>query len=155
MRGFRPSLTVVLLLLALPLAADSIQPSLTFTSTHQSIWGPGAAAPPLEKRFMMIDPNVVKWDVKTPAYPNYDGGFWEQDTYLFGVAEFGAGARARTHGRAGLWLDLKVDDPGSVDVTYPVTPTVTFPDANSFRAGDTVAIKTSYNLDAGWQMTTV
>lgn len=155
MRGFRPSLTVVLLLLALPLAADSIQPSLTFTSTHQSIWGPGAAAPPLEKRFMMIDPNVVKWDVKTPAYPNYDGGFWEQDTYLFGVAEFGAGARARTHGRAGLWLDLKVDDPGSVDVTYPVTPTVVFPDANSFRAGDTVAVKTSYNLDAGWQMTTV
>src|SRR5687767_2484766 len=155
MRARGAVLTLLVLLLATPLLADSIQPSLTFRSTRQSIWGPGSAAPPSEQRFTIINKNVVKWNLETPGYPAYQGGFWEQDTYLFGVAEFGAGVRAKTSGHAGLWIDLKVDNPGSVDVTYPVTPTVTFPDANSFRAGDTIAIRTSYNLDAGWEMSTV
>ncbi|HEX2123338.1 MAG TPA: hypothetical protein VHL59_17035, partial [Thermoanaerobaculia bacterium] len=155
MRGFRAVLSLLLLMLAVPLLADSIQPSLIFQSLDQSIWGPGATAAPSEQRFTLIDPNVVRWNAQSPGYPNYEGGFWEQDTYLFGVAEFGGGGRARSAGHAGLWLDLKIHDPGSVDVTYPVTPVVTFPDANSFRAGDTVAVKTSYSLDDGWQMATV
>jgi len=144
----------VLLLLPLRLAADQVHPSLLFRSTHQSIWGKGAAAPPSKTRFTVINPSSVSWNVATPGYSNYYGGFWSADTYLFGEADFGAGVRARSSGHAGLWLDLNVDDPGSVDVQYPVTPTVTFPDQNSFRAGDTVAIKTSYALDSGWQMTT-
>ena len=35
-----------LLLIPLRLAADQVHPSLVFRSTHQSIWGEGAAAPP-------------------------------------------------------------------------------------------------------------
>ncbi len=149
MRAFRSLTLISLLLASASLMADAVQPSLIFQSLHQSMWGAGAAAPPSEHRFYMIDPASASWNVAGSG-----GGFWSQDTYLFGTAEFGAGGSAASSGHVGLWMDLKIDDPGSVDVTYPVTPRIVFPDANSFRAGDTVAINTSYSLDNGWQMKT-
>src|SRR6185436_12059054 len=151
MRLQRAVLAFLLLLFAMPLLAEQVHPALVFRSTHQSIWGPGAAAPPSSRRFTLIDPNAVKWNKATPGYSNYYGDFWEADTEIAGTADFGAGVRGMTRGHAGLWFDLNVADPGSVDVEYPVTPTVTFPDANSFRAGDTVEIRTSYMLDNGWR----
>jgi hypothetical protein len=146
---------VVVAAAALPLGADTRQPSLIFQSTHQSIWGPGASAAPSHTRYTLVDPNTVRWNVQTSGYAGYQGRFFSQDTYVAGTADFGAGFRGRVSGHAGLWFDLNIGDPGSVNVTYPVTPKVVFPDANSFRAGDTVAIKTSYVLDDHWEMTTV
>ena len=144
MRPSRKLLLLLLLLLSSALAAETVQPSLIFQSLDQSMWGPGAAAPPSEHRLYIINPASASWNVSGSA-----GDFWGAEGF-----DFGAGASGSTSGHIGLWTDLKIEDPGSVDITYPVTPTVIFPDANSFRAGDTVAIKTSYSLDAGWQMDT-
>lgn len=144
MRPIRSFVLVVLVLLASALAAETVQPSLIFQTLHQSMWGPGTAAPPSERRFYIVNPSSASWNVSGSA-----GDFWGQEGF-----DFGAGVSGSTSGHVGLWTDLKIQDPGSVDVTYPVTPKVIFPDANSFRAGDTVAIKTSYALDSGWQMQT-
>lgn len=145
----RSVVLVGLLLVTATLAADTVQPSLIFQSLDQSMWGPGHAAAPDHRRYYIIDPAKARWDVSGSG-----GGFWEQDTYVAGTASFGAGGSASTSGHIGLWVDMQLQDPGSVDVTYPVTPKIVFPDMNSFRAGDTVAIKTSYALDDGWRMDT-
>lgn len=149
MRVLRSFVLLLVLCVTAVVTADTVQPSLIFQSLHQSMWGAGAAAPPSQHRYYLIDPASASWNVSGSG-----GGFWSQDTYLFGTADFGAGGSFASSGHVGLWMDLKVDDPGSVDVTYPVTPRVEFPDANSFRAGDTVAIHTSYSLDNGWSMHT-
>lgn len=152
----RFGLVLLLVLLCVLLAtsslrADSVQPSLVFQSLHQSMWGPGAAPPPAEHRLVVFNES---WNHSTSGYPAWIGPYWSEDTYLFGEVEFGAQARAATNGEIGLWFDLKLEDIGSVDVTYPVTPRVEFPDANSFRAGDTVAIRTSWSLDPGYSLDT-
>jgi hypothetical protein len=146
MRAPRCLFFLFLFVLTASLAADSVQPSLVFQSLDQSLWGPANTAPPARQRFELVNEG---WNESGSG-----GGFWSVDTYLFGEAEFGAGGSGATNGQIGLWLNLNIEDPGSVDVTYPVTPTVIFPDANSFRAGDTVAIKTSYATDNGWRMET-
>ncbi|HXG58025.1 MAG TPA: hypothetical protein VNL91_03290 [Thermoanaerobaculia bacterium] len=143
-------LPLVSLLVVSPLPADMItfQPK-TFTAERQSIWGPGNAAPPSETTYTIINPNTVNWDFRTSGYPDYVGPFTTIDTYFWGEVSFGARARAATTGRIGLFAILTVPDPGSVDVSYTIVPTVTFPDANSFRAGDTVVIGTSYEVTDG------
>lgn len=140
-------LVVFLLLFAASLAADSVQPSLVFQSLDQSMWGPGHALAPVQKTLKVFDES---WNVNSGTV----GSVWSEDTYLFGEVAFGADASAQSHGRIALWFDFAMKDSGSVDLTYPVTPRVEFPDANSFRAGDTVAIHTSWSRDAGTSMET-
>lgn len=147
-------LVLLLMLSAPPLFGDSLTRHLTFEARQQSIWGPGGAAPST-RRFTLVDPNQVKWNFSTSGYSAYQPNIARFDTYFFGEKEIGAGVRASSNGAIGLWSDLTVTNPGSVDVVYPVTPTLTFPDANSFRAGDTVAIGSSYSTDAGWSLATV
>lgn len=146
MRALRGVVLLTVLLLATSLAADSIQPPepLRFQSLNQSIWGPGGSAT-MDYKVDLIDSNVAKWDESLS----------ERDVRSFVGASFGGGISGSTTGRIGLWLDLKMQDLGSVDVKYPVTPRIDFPDANSFRAGDTVTVTTSYVLDdIGWEMET-
>jgi len=149
-RRFVLWLPFVSLLVVSPAVADMItfQPK-TFTATRQSIWGPGNAAPPSETTYTIINPNTVNWDHRTSGYPSPVGPFTTIDTYFWGEVSFGAQARAATTGRIGLFALLTVPNPGSVDVNYTIVPTVTFPDANSFRAGDTVVIGTSYQVTGG------
>ncbi|HEY0371930.1 MAG TPA: hypothetical protein VGD79_08005, partial [Thermoanaerobaculia bacterium] len=140
-------LVVLLVLLAVSVAADSVQPSLVFQSLDQSMWGAGNALPPVQTTWTVFDKS---WNVSSGTV----GSVWSEDTYFFGDVAFGADAHAESHGRVALWFDFAMKDSGSVDVTYPVTPRVDFPDANTFRAGDTVAIHTSWVRDAGPEMTT-
>src|SRR5262249_16557521 len=67
---------------------------------------------------------------------------------FWGDVDFGIFARARAGAHFGLFADVAVPNPGSVDVTYPLNTQLTFPDANSFRAGDTVSISSQYT-DSG------
>ena len=146
----RLQLLVVVSLLFLPTlaVADTQMLHLSFTATHQSMWGPGSAAPPLTKRFTVLDPNTVRFDFKTDGYPGYVGPHFSVDTFFWGDVDFGIFARARAGAHFGLFADVAVPDPGSVDVTYPLNTKLTFPDANSFRAGDTVTISAQY-ADSG------
>jgi len=125
-------------------AADTQMLHLSFTATHQSMWGPGSAAPPFSKRFTVLDPNTLRFDVSTSGYPGYVGPHVSIDTFFWGDVDFGVFARARAGAHVGLFADVAVPNPGSVDVTYPLNTKLTFPDANSFRAGDTVTISAEY-----------
>jgi hypothetical protein len=145
----------VMLFLSMPLHAETREVHLTFSSTHQSMWGPGGALPPIKTRFTIINPNTVQFDVSSPNYPALQGPFATVDTFFWGDVDFGIGARARAAARLGLFADIAVPNAGSVDVTYPINSVLTFPDANSFRAGDTVTIGSSYSTPTGWQMTTI
>lgn len=149
MRISRFALLFCLVLLAASLHAGSVQQSLVFQSLDQSIWGAGSTPAPMAHRLWLINPDSVRWNAASPGYPAFHGSYESLEG-----SDFGAGARASTRGHAGLWLDMKLKDLGSVDVTYPVTPRIEFPDANSFRAGDTVTIYTSSTLNGGWEMKT-
>lgn len=151
---FAPALFLAILV-STPAFAETRQLHVFFTANHQSMWGPGSAAPPLTKRFTLIDPNTVKFDYETAGYPGTIGPHTSINTYFWGDLDFGLFARAKAAAKLGLFADLSIPNPGSVDVQYPIAPALTFPDANSFRAGDTVDIK--YNLDptpTGWSMKT-
>jgi len=137
--------TVVVLLSSRPALADQRQLHLTFTTSAQSVWGPGGATP-VQKRFTIIDPTRVNFDVSNASYPGFDGPFESIDTF-WGDADFGAAGKARAMARLGLWADINMPEPGSVDVTYSVIPVLHFPDPNSFRAGDTIAVSSEYVPD--------
>ena len=137
---------VVGLAFAASLYAEDRTLHLSFTSTHQSMWGPGSAPPPINTRFTLLDPNTVQFDLHSANYPALQGPFVTYDTWFWGDISFGFGGRARAATHLGLWADVKVPEPGSVDVTYPLVPTLNFPDANSFRAGDTVTITSNYSV---------
>src|SRR4029078_3572310 len=57
--------------------------------------------------------------------------------------------------KIGLTTTFYLDNAGSVDVKYPVNPHVKFPDANSFRAGDTVQIETWSTDEPGYKLSSV
>jgi len=139
-------------LLALPSPADTLQGTLTFqTSTPQSIWGEGASSPHDWSKSM-----AATWNASTPGYSGYYGAFWTQDTYLFGEIEWGGGIRGASSGTLGIGATFEVMEPGSVSVTYPVTPTIIYPQPNTFAAGETITIETSYELPpAGFELKTV
>lgn len=145
-RPARVTLFVLSFLVLFPTlaAADTRMLHLSFTAAHQSMWGPGSAAPPFSKRFTLVDPNTVRFDVSTSGYPGYVGPHVSVDTFFWGDVDFGVFARARAGAHVGLFADVAVPNPGSVDVTYPLNTKLTFPDANSFRAGDTVTISAEY-----------
>src|SRR4051812_12796557 len=137
---------VVAVIVATSVHADTRTLHLSFTSKNQSMWGPGAAPPPINTRFTLLNPNTVQFDFHNSAYPGLNGPFYTYDTYFWGDISFGFGGKARAAAHLGLWADIQVPEPGSVDVTYPLVPTLNFPDANSFRAGDTIAITSSYSV---------
>lgn len=120
----------------------------TFSARAQSMWGPGGAKPSATT-YTLVDPNTFNWNYQTSGYPGYIGPFTTVDTYFWGDASFGLRGRAKTEGRLGLWAIVTIDTPGEVNVDYTVVPTLTFPDENSFRAGDTVVIGSSYTVQGG------
>lgn len=139
-------------LLALPSSADTLQGTLKFeTSAPQSIWGSSAAMPRAWSKSVS-----ASWPNKTtPGYDGYYGAFWQQDTYLFGTIEWGGGVRGASTGEIGIGATFEVVDPGSVSVTYPVTPTIRFPQPNTFAAGQTIEIETWYERPpAGFELKT-
>src|SRR5687768_2472691 len=151
MRGIREVVFLIALLLSFSLAADSVQHSLIFESLDQSLWGAGQAAAPGATRLHLLKANgPVTWLHETSGYPGYVGSFGKG---LVGD-EWGGGARAKTSGEVGLSLGVTWSDLGSVDVRYPVTPRIEFPAPNTFRAGDTVKIYTSYDVAGDALMTT-
>jgi hypothetical protein len=147
-------LGLVLLLAAGAARAETMALNLQFESQHQSIWGPGSAPAPSTTVWTIVDPNRATWSTQSSGYPNWTGPMWTFDTYLFGEKELGFAWKGAVGGSAGLWTTLTIVEPGSYDVSYPVEAVLTFPDQNSFRAGDTVEIGSSYAVKPGWGLTT-
>lgn len=147
--------TAFVFLLAAGIAqAETMSLNLQFQSQNQSLWGPGSAPPPSTTTWTLVDPARAKWDAKSSGYPGWTGPMETFDTYLYGEVELGFAWKGAIGGSAGLWSTLNIHEPGSFDVSYPVEAVLTFPDQNSFRAGDTVQIASSYSVKPGWGLTT-
>ena len=127
------------------LGAEFSPGDLTFSTLNQSIWG-AFANPTIEDKH---EKNEWLWDKLDSA-----GDIVTLDTYIFGEVDFGGEINAYTEGAIGVGFHFYDLNLGSVDVTYPVRPTLIFPDANSFRDGQEVAITSEYTLLSGWKMDT-
>jgi hypothetical protein len=156
--GRAPALRVALLLWivtfgALAAHGETLALHLNFETQQQSIWGPGTASPSTTT-YTIVDPERARWNAQSSGYPSFSGPIETFDTYLFGEVELGVGYKGRIGGAAGLWSTIDITDPGSFHVKYPVEVVLDFPDANSFRAGDTVQIASSYAVQPGWKFDT-
>ena len=149
----RPTFLLLLMLFPVAAHAETLALNLSFEAQQQSIWRPGAAAPSTTT-YTLVDPERAKWNAQSSGYPAFAGPMTTFDTYLFGDVELGVGYKGKIGGSAGLWSTVNIIDPGSFRVKYPVEVVLDFPDANSFRAGDTVHIESSYAVEPGWKLET-
>jgi hypothetical protein len=116
---------------------------LNFASAGQNIWGPGAQ----QGAFFDYSRTASS---QNPQFPGDDtiGSF----SSFLGL-ESGAGLKFR--GAASIGLNVHAyARAGSVDVTYPLTITLTYPDNGVLYPGDTYAISAAFVPDIGTTMTT-
>lgn len=105
---------------------------LVFSTSGQSMWGPGSEASPGTVTVDLIPNSLTAWDGTLDGTEHesiegftYGGGIEGGSSGSFGVeAEFTAGA-------------------GSVGVDAPISVTLDYPSAESFRPGDVVSITSS------------
>jgi hypothetical protein len=158
-----------------PLAAQTAGNTATvdfnhlFSTTGQSMWGPGTAPQYDGLELFSFGPPV--WDVNPQAsgyftiptsVPDADwlaikpGEWVSNDTWLTfkpGIPgteagfKLGGGVEFESRGHLKVVGELTTADPGGVGVTYPVKAEVEFPEPNSFRDGDEVRIITRYGPD--------
>lgn len=122
--------------------------SATFATSGQSMWGPGN--PPLSdfnRTTRILD---VGWSVGDTV-----GDIRSFDTFVAGVQSFGGEIGAYSTGNFGLFQRYADVSSGDVGVTYPVNITLTLPDANTFRDGQTITIPSSWSLAPGATITSV
>jgi hypothetical protein len=119
----------------------------TFSTSNQSMWGPGTA--PLnnfDRKMTIFD---VGWAVGDTV-----GDIRSFDTFLFGEVAFGGEIGAFSTGTFKSTLEFTDVGTGVVGVTYPVDVTLGIPDVNSFRDGQTITIPSSFALRPGAALTT-
>ncbi|MDR2835475.1 MAG: gliding motility-associated C-terminal domain-containing protein [Bacteroidales bacterium] len=116
------------------------QHQITYTTEGQSMWGDGEAFS------IDMDHDLVNFD----EHPSLNFG----DTYDTEIA-----------GEYGLEVDLEIGiylkstfsmhgfTSGSIDINYPVTITLDYPDHYSFDHGEIIPIHTSYVVNSGWDLT--
>lgn len=117
--------------------AGNYTTSLIFQTTDQSMWAPGDA--------FVLDYNKflgAQWNTRDSVGEVVEGG-------IFG--DYGAEIWGATSGKIGFDLDVHMDS-GSVNVTYPVGITLSYPD--KAKPGDTFTISSSYVVNSGASMTT-
>lgn len=108
---------------------------LGFSTSNQSMWSTGSA--------YVLD--------RTKTFANAP---WNGSVSVGGFT-LGTGlqASASTSGHIGLQYKMHADS-GSVNVNYPVSVNLDFPDPGSINAGETFSIATSYALKAGASLIT-
>lgn len=124
--------------------------NITFQTTNQGIWGPGTP-PDLNVNYMLID---EQWDYGESHGYIVDGmdvaGWFGLDgvAELIGVdgwledQDFGASVAGGTEGDIEAKLAISIDA-GSVDASLPAQVMLTYPNPNTFAAGQTITINSS------------
>ena len=129
---------------ASPASSKTLNYSGTLSTSGQSMWGPGNAAPPADQTTTLLDQT---W--------NASGGFDEETNVsfdpCFGIlggctidfGTYGAKFTASTSGEIGLSGTVHGATGGTVGVNYPVSFGLTGPGDDSFAPGDTVRVSTT------------
>lgn len=144
-----------------PPATKTVSIDATFSTSGQSLWGPGNTAPPATQSISLFDESWnatdtggaieavdLKWDHEAPCFPE----FWLLCPYTtdFGhIGDFGATGTGASSGRIGMSVDLEGVSGGTLGVTYPVKVNFTTPADKTFGAGDTIEIGTSLAVQPG------
>lgn len=148
-----------------PPSTKTVSLDATFSSTGQSLWGPGGAAPPATHSYELFDESWsasgtgghiesvdLDWSYEAPCAPD----FWNLCDYSidFGhIGDFGAEGTASTNGRIGMSVELEGLSGGTLDVNYPVKVDFTLPADETFGAGDTITIDTALSVRPGASIT--
>lgn len=156
-------LLIIILGLGLPSASakDSFN-DLVFETTAQNLWGEGSASKEgASYSFVNLDWHYSKsfgyiisaWDIADDLGIGSLLELFGLDDDLDDVAvgaEFYGGSDGVI--KAGLSYGL---DSGSVDVSLPVELTLTFPDPNTFAAGQNITIGSSFDYGSGAYLNTI
>lgn len=134
---------------------------MVFQTTNQSLWGPGAP-PDLDIDYTLID---EEWDYGESHGYVVDGmdvaGWFGLDgvAELIGVdgwledQDFGASVAAGTEGDIEARLDISIDA-GSAEASLPAQVSLTFPNPNTFAAGQTITVGSSGSYPFGGYLNT-
>ena len=109
---------------------------ITFSTSGQSLWGPGAETPG------PASVNVLDQSWNNSASAGDERG-------VSGFGEFGGRISASSSGELHTSFGASNVGKGSVGVQYPVHLAVSYPDGNNFRPGDTIQITASQTLLPG------
>ena len=112
--------------------ADTVTQFLNFQATNQSLWGPGVTS--------LVSPSfdmTGSWN----AY-SFDKS---AGTRLDGLGHFSAGATGGVDaGRAGLVANAYANG-GTVNIAYPITLTLNYPNPSTLSPGQTFTISSSWS----------
>jgi len=150
-----------------PPTTKTVSLEATFSTSGQSLWGPGSTAPPSTQTIPLFDQSWdasatgghiesvdLKWSYEAPCFPD----FWNLCSYTtdFGhLGDFGAKGTVSSRGRIGMSVDLEGVNGGTIGVTYPVKVDFTTPADETFGAGDTIEIATSVAARPGGKIDAV
>ena len=112
-----------------------------FSTTQQSIWGPGNA--------YVSDINVPLFNLPWNTSFGPVGGV---SNVGYGFGTWGAELSAGTWGEIGARFYMEGITAGYVDVDYPIQADITYPAPNTIDRGTWVNINTDYNVDNGWAL---
>ncbi|MDH5643216.1 MAG: hypothetical protein OEY63_03365, partial [Gemmatimonadota bacterium] len=138
-------------MLAGPLSVDSataqtrgatvtVPYDVNFQTSGQNMFGPGDASPDP----VTLDVFSLNWNQSGNASDIQD--FWGM--------KFGGSIGGGTSGDVGMRLVFPEMKNGQVAIDYPVDIMIEVPEPNSFRDGETVSIRTGWQLKDGWSFTT-
>lgn len=150
-----------------PPTTKTVSMDATFSTSGQSLWGPGASAPPATQNIPLFDESWnesatggaiesvdLKWSYEAPCFPD----FWNLCDYTtdFGnLGDFGATGTVSSSGRIGMSVALEGVNGGTIGVNYPVKVDFTLPADETFGAGDTIEIGTSVAARPGGRIDAV
>ena len=129
--------------LSSPLKAQTftLQHDILWETQNQNMWGPNGS--PIQLDF---DYNLFHfgWDT-TLSFGHIEN--------FFG-AQFGATFDLVSALEMGISFGIHGFNTGSVDVTYPVSIYLTFPEDSAFNPGDFVIVHSDYDVNPGWDLST-
>lgn len=112
------------------------QQTIPFAATEQSLWGPADADEvPNTHTIPIFDDRWSAGDT-TKSFESF--------SWVGGKEWFGGEIGGVTSGRFGARMLLEGFSESTVDIDYPVTVTISWPEPNTFRPGDDVTIETSW-----------
>jgi len=119
----------------------TLQHDIWWETTNQNMWGPNGSPIQLDFDYTIFH---FGWDT-TLTFGHIEN--------FFG-AQFGAMFQLDSYLEMGTSFGIHGFNTGSVDVTYPVSIFLTFPDAGTFNPGDFVEVNSDYQVNPGWDLST-
>lgn len=136
-------LSVILLINFSPQQATGQTHTVTYDvdwmTANQNMWGPNGS------------PFTINMDIDLFDIAFGDTSSVNAITTIFG-AQFGMAFTIGTWLELGSTFSLHGFTTGSIDVDYPTTIDLTFPNNYTFNPGSTVTINSDYTVDPGWAL---